>query len=284
MLTFLILLRAVLRLLACGLLLSGGALCVALLFPWLGYPARAYIKRRWSQLLVASLGVGIVSDAEPATSIPAGLVVANHVSFLDIFVINAIVPVTFVSKSEVERWPLIGWLTARTDNLFIERGRRQAAHLTRQRMAELLSAGRRLVIFPEGTTTVGTHVLPFHAALLQSAVDSKVPVVCLALAFRTAEGAATTAPAYVDADTLWDCLWRIVCSDGLVACIVPAGSLPAGATDRRELARLAHRRVSHALDRAGSAGSNVVVIPEQSACHDWIEECETSNEPDRRTT
>lgn len=279
MLSFLILWRASVRLLACGLLLLGGALCVAFLFPWLRYPARARIKRRWSQLLVAALGVDIVQDAAVRTSIPPGLVVANHVSFLDIFVINAVMPVTFVAKSEVAGWPVIGWLTARTDNLFIERGRMQAAHLTRQRMTAMLDTGRRLVIFPEGTTTTGAAVLPFHAALLQSAIDSRVPVACLALAYRTAAGEATAAPAYVAADSLWDCLWRIACSEGLVARLAPAGVLEAG-TDRRALAQLAHARVSRAL---AGIGRNAHVTGEQSPCHGGQEECDASTEPTRRT-
>lgn len=280
MLSFLILLRAVFRLLACGLLLLGGALCVAFVFPWLQYSTRARIKRRWSQLLVAALGIDIASDAAAGTNIPHGLVVANHVSFLDIFVINAVMPVSFVAKSEVAGWPLIGWLTRHTDNLFLERGRVQAAHLARQRMAELLAAGRRLVIFPEGTTTMGAAVLPFHAALLQSAIDSEVPVVCLALAYRTATGEATNAPAYVDADSLWDCLWRIVCSDGLVARLAPAGVLRAG-TDRRVLAHRAHTCVSGAL---AGIGCNAHVTEEQLACHDGQEECHASTESTRRTT
>lgn len=280
MLSILILLRAALRLLACGLLLQGGALFVALVLPWLRYPAHARIKRRWSQLLVAALGVDIVMDAGAGANIPAGLVVANHVSFLDIFVINAVVPAGFVAKSEVARWPLIGWLTARTGNLFIERGRGQAAQRTRARMAERLAGGQRLVIFPEGTTTTGAAVLPFHAALLQSAIDSQVPVVCLALAYRNAEGGATSIPAYVDADNLWDCLWRIACSEGLVARLAPAGVLEAGA-DRRTLARLAHEHVSIALT---GIDRNVHVTGEQSPCHDEAEECDASTEPTRRTT
>lgn len=280
MLSFLILLRATLRLLACGLLLLGGALCAGLVLPWLRYPARTSIKRRWSQLLVAALGVDIVMDAGAGAKIPAGLVVANHVSFLDIFVINAVVPVSFVAKSEVARWPLIGWLTARTDNLFIERGRGQAAQRTRKHMAERLAHGRRLALFPEGTTTPGAAVLPFHAALLQSAIDSQVPVVCLALAYRTPQGEATTAPAYVDADSLWDCLWRIACSDGLVARLAPAGVLEAG-VDRRALAHQAHACVSRAL---AGCGRNAHVTGEQSSCHDEAEECGASTEPTRRTT
>lgn len=280
MLSFLILLRAVLRLLACGLLLSGGALIVALFFPWLRHPLRTRIKRRWSRLLVAALGVRIESDPGGLAHVPAGLLVANHVSFLDIFVIDAVLPVVFVAKSEVARWPLIGWLTARTGNLFIERGQRQAAHLTCRRMAAELAAGRRLAIFPEGTTTTGTTVLPFHAALLQSAVDSQVPVACLALAYRTAEGEATAVPAYVDADSLWDCLWRIVCSDGLIVRVVPAGILDARGAERRELARRAHAQVSRGL---AGIDCNVDVTGGQSACHVGDEEWEVSDEPDRRT-
>ncbi len=242
-------LRAAFRLALVGMLLLGGAVCVAFLFPWLGADTRARIKQRWSAALLRALGVALRPDGEYAHDWPAGLVVANHISFLDIFVINALMKTVFVAKSDVAAWPVIGWLTASTGNLFIERGSRRAAHAIQQRMTDELAAGRRLVIFPEGTSTPGENVLPFHAALLESAIASGAPVICLGLAYQDDAGRMTTAPAYVGDDSLWACLKRIVTSDGIVARVSPASYLASTTTDRRHLAHQAHQRVAAAVTR-----------------------------------
>lgn len=279
MLPVLVLLRAGKRLLFVALLLLAGALCVALLFPWLRQGARARIKLRWSAGLLSALCVDLPHDTAPIATLPQGLIVANHISFIDIFVINALVPVTFVAKSEVARWPLIGWLTARTDNLFIERGRRGAAQLTQQAMGAVLSDGRRLVLFPEGTTTRGDSVLPFHAALLQSAVDSEVPVSCVALGYRDAGGRMTATPAFVDEDTLWDCIWRIVCSDRVVAQVSVVAQLASVGSDRRHLAQQAHRCIARTVAAWYDPGQrNKDVTWRQSSCHWPAKECDVSTE------
>jgi 1-acyl-sn-glycerol-3-phosphate acyltransferase len=279
MLPVLVLLRAGKRLLFIALLLLAGALCVALLFPWLRQGTRARIKLRWSAGLLSALGVDLPHDTALIATLPQGLIVANHISFIDIFVINAMVPVTFVAKSEVARWPLIGWLTARTDNLFIERGRRGAAHLTQQAMGAVLSDGRRLVLFPEGTTTRGDSVLPFHAALLQSAVDSAVPVSCVALGYRDARCRMTTTPAFVGEDTLWDCIWRIVSSDGVVAQVSVAAQLAGAGSDRRHLAHQAHRCIARTVAAwYDPAQRNKDVTWQQSSCHWPAKECDVSTE------
>lgn len=127
--------------------------------------------------------------------IRSGLLVANHVSFVDIFAINALIPCGFVAKSDVAGWPSIGWLSRRNDTVFIERGKPKAAHLTRQRMLEVLAAERRLAVFPEGTvTTTGDRVLPFHGALFQGAIDSATPVHCLVIEHVDSDGSRTDAP------------------------------------------------------------------------------------------
>jgi len=279
MLPVLVMLRAGKRLLFVALLLLAGALCVALIFPLLRQAARARIKLRWSAALLSALGVALPRDTASVATLPQGLIVANHISFIDIFVINALVPVTFVAKSEVARWPLIGWLTARTDNLFIERGRRGAAQLTQQAMRVVLASGQRLVLFPEGTTTRGDSVLPFHAALLQSAVDSAVPVSCIALGYRDAGGRMTTTPAFVDEDTLWDCIWRIVSSDGVVVQLSVVTQLASAGSDRRHLAQQAHRCIARTVAAwHDSAQCNTDVTWQQSSCHRPAKECDVSTE------
>lgn len=245
-------LLARLRLLLIGLHLVHGALQAGLLFRVLGTGSRQWLKRRWSQQLLALLGIRVESVGDLAR-IEGGLLVGNHISFLDIFVINALLPSAFVAKSDVAQWPLIGWLARHADTVFIERGSRKAAHVTRQQMLTDLGAGRRLAIFPEGTTTSGDRVLPFHAALFQSAIDAAVPVHALALSYRSRDGAPSTAPAYIDEISLIGCLISVLGAGGLVARVEPAASFVPPLPDRRHLAHHAHQAVATALAHAPNA-------------------------------
>lgn len=237
-----------LRLLLIGFHLLFGALQVALLFRFADAARRQRLKRCWSRQLLVLLGIRIDAASRDLAGIEAGLLVANHISFIDIFVINALLPSAFVAKSDLLRWPLIGWLSRHSDTVFIERGSRKAAHLTQRHLRRALDAGERLAIFPEGTTTAGDKLLPFHAALFQGAIDAKVPVHALALSYRQPGGARSEVPAYVGDDSLLDCLKSILRTHGVVARITLVTSFTPPLPERRQLARHAHHAIAAALD------------------------------------
>ncbi|MCF8149754.1 MAG: 1-acyl-sn-glycerol-3-phosphate acyltransferase [Burkholderiaceae bacterium] len=235
------------RLLLIGLHLLFGALQVALLFRFSDAARRQHLKRCWSRQLLDLLGIRVDAAGSDLAAIEAGLLVANHISFIDIFVINALLPSAFVAKSDLLKWPLIGWLSRHSDTVFIERGSRKAAHLTQRHLRRALDAGGRLAVFPEGTTTAGDRLLPFHAALFQGAIDAKVPVHALALSYRQPGGARSEAPAYVGDDSLLDCLRRVLRARGLVARITLVTSFTPPLPERRQLARHAHHVIAAAL-------------------------------------
>ena len=242
-------LRSGLRLLLIGLHLAQGAVQAGLLFPLAGDTGRRRLTRAWSRQLLALLGIRVDGGGELA-GIEGGLLAANHISFIDIFVINALLPSTFVAKSDVRQWPLIGWLCQRAGTVFIERGNRKAAHQAHGQMLEALAAGQRLAIFPEGTTTAGDRLLPFHAALFQSAIDAAVPVHVIALSYVGADGTRSAAPAYIDEISLLDCLVAVLEAGGLVARIELASAYAPPLADRRHLAHCAHQAVAAALGDA----------------------------------
>jgi 1-acyl-sn-glycerol-3-phosphate acyltransferase len=239
-------LRSGLRLLLIGLHLAQGAVQAGLLFPLAGDTGRRRLTRAWSRQLLALLGIRVDGGGELA-GIEGGLLAGNHISFIDIFVINALLPSAFVAKSDVRHWPLIGWLCQRAGTVFIERGSRKAAHQAHGQMRAALAAGQRLAIFPEGTTTAGDRLLPFHAALFQSAIDAAVPVHVIALSYIGADGARSAAPAYIDEISLLDCLVAVLDAGGLVARIELAARYAPPLADRRHLAHCAHQVVAAAL-------------------------------------
>ncbi|MDK3072687.1 lysophospholipid acyltransferase family protein [Sedimentitalea sp. JM2-8] len=111
------------------------------------------------------LGMGFSATGTLMTQ--PGAVVANHVSWLDIFALNARKRIYFVSKSEVAGWPGIGWLARATGTVFIERNPARAREQTEAFEARLF-AGHKLLFFPEGTSTDGLRVLPFKTTLFQA--------------------------------------------------------------------------------------------------------------------
>jgi 1-acyl-sn-glycerol-3-phosphate acyltransferase len=246
-------LSSALRLIRVGLHLLSGGLQVGLLFPVAGRRWRDALKRRWSRQLLQLLLIEIEAADPALLGIEKGLLVANHVSFIDIFAINALLPSGFVAKSDVAGWPLIGWMSRHNDTVFIERGSRKAAHQTQQQMLSVLASGQRLAIFPEGTTTAGDGVLPFHGALFQGAIDAAVPVSVLAIEYIDGNGSPTAAPAYIDDIDLLDCLVNIISCGGIRVRITLAARFLPPLQDRRHLAHQAHQAVAAALRTRGSS-------------------------------
>ncbi len=224
-------------------------LMIASTFPLLSRSIQRRILRRWSAELLKILNVRIELPAQSAMhALQSGIFVTNHISWLDVFVLNAVLPMRFVAKSEVRDWPLIGWLCARAQTLFIERGKaRDAARINKQ-IVDLLQCGECLAVFPEGTTTDGIHVGAFHASLLQPAVDAGAQVHPVAIRYQDAQGAHSTAAAYIDDLSFAASLWNIMSCKSLHVRILSTPTLNAAGSDRRTLTRMAHHQIRSAVD------------------------------------
>ena len=216
--------------------IAHGLFTVLWVFPRLT-PAQQQLRVQvWSMGLLQRLAVQLVVRGQPVANGPA-LLVANHISWLDISALHAARYCRFVSKADVKAWPLIGALATGAGTLFIERESRRDAMRVVHHMSERLSAGEVLAVFPEGTTSDGTHLLPFHANLIQAAVASDTPVQPIALRFiDRASGRVSLAPCYIDDDTLVGSVWRTLCTPG-IAVVLTFGELQfANGRSRREWA------------------------------------------------
>ena len=217
-----IVLRAT-RLFTLSLLLTSGVLTSCCLLPFFSDDRRKNIRATWSALLVRVMGIRIEADMRHADS--GSLIVANHISWIDIFVINAIRPSCFVAKEEIKRWPVFGWLASQHDTLFIQRGSALQARLANERIASLLGKGKTVVIFPEGTTTDGQAVLPFRPALLQSALDASRPIVPTSISYWEPDGQISLAPRYDGNVSFYDCLKAVISRRRLVARLTTKAAL-----------------------------------------------------------
>ncbi|MFD9391935.1 lysophospholipid acyltransferase family protein [Streptomyces sp. NPDC060000] len=227
--------RAVLRLMTVVVLVAAGVV----LAPLSGrLPARTV--RWWSRSVVRAAGVRVRTTGASAPTGTGLLLVANHISWLDIPLLAAVRPARMLAKDEIRRWPVAGALVARGGVLFIDRDRLRALPATVARIADALRAGQAVAVFPEGSTWCGRAQGHFRRAVFQAALDAGVPVQPVHIRYRDRDGAAGTAAAFVGDDPLLVSLWRVVSARGLMAEVEVRPVLAPGShPDRRTLAAAA---------------------------------------------
>lgn len=214
-----------------------GWLTICLLFPRWSQQRRDATVQAWAQRMLRILGIPLHVQGQAPARGPL-LMVANHLSWLDILVMHAARHCRFVSKSDVKRWPLIGTLATGAGTLYIEREKRRDAMRVVHHMAESLKAGDIVAVFPEGTTSDGKQLLPFHANLMQAAISADAPVLPVALRFldqRT--GRDSEGPLYLGDDTLVGSLWRTLAGRPFVAHVRFGEPQVAQGRDRRAWAQ-----------------------------------------------
>lgn len=230
-------LRAGWRLVRLGGHLMGGLLTLRWRFPRWSDAQKQDEIQAWALAALGLLAIDLKVHGQPRAH-GAVLRVSNHISWLDILVLLAASPSRFVAKAEVRHWPLMGKLATHVGTLFISRASPRDALRVVHQMAAHLKAGEVLTIFPEGTTSNGRQVLPFHANLFQAAVSANAPVQALALRFvDQASGQPSLAPVYIDDDTLLQSMWRTARHPGLRAEVRFGEVQPPNGRDRRALAQ-----------------------------------------------
>lgn len=229
-------------------LLQGLATC-ALVFPLTDAAARQAHVKRWSMKLIALCRVRLeVIHDHGAQTAPRALIVANHVSWLDIFVINTLHPCRFVAKSDIRDWPLIGWLCEKTGTIFISRGRVRDVRRIYQGLVASLHAGEHVAFFPEGTTAAQGTLLPFHANLFEAAIEAEVPVQPYALRYVDAQNRLHPAVGFIGDMTFAQSMLAILNGRPIFAQLMLLPAIETGkASHRRELADAAHAAISRAL-------------------------------------
>jgi 1-acyl-sn-glycerol-3-phosphate acyltransferase len=236
-------------LLACWKLLRaivhmvGGWWTIRFGFAELSQPERDARVQQWAERMLAIMGIRLEVQGTPPAAGPA-LLVCNHLSWLDIVAIHAARHVRFVSKAGVHHWPVIGLLAVGAGTLFIERESRRDALRVVHHMAEALRNGDLIAVFPEGTTSDGRGVLPFHANLLQAALVAEAPVLPAALRFvDDATGETSQAPRYIDDDSLFGSLWNVLAAPPLRAIVRFGEPQSPEGRDRRAWAQSLHADV-----------------------------------------
>jgi 1-acyl-sn-glycerol-3-phosphate acyltransferase len=248
-------LRVAVRLPAMIFLLLLGLFILLVLFPRWDYSRQRLMIKRWSAWLLASVGVipqELRLAGAPTLSTVSGpiLLAANHVSWLDIFVINAIQPAHFVAKSDIRSWPLVGLLCDRSGTIFVERTRRTAVREVLQVMADRLTQQGIVAVFPEGTTGDMYSLKPFHSNFLQAAVTSKASILPLGIAYKNTEGKLAEAVQFIGETTFVASAIKVMSQPKIVANLIITQTIVFSDQTRHELCAATEQKISQALDAA----------------------------------
>lgn len=200
------------------------------------------VKRWWLSRIIRILGGNVQVTGTPATS--STLLVANHISWLDIPLLGGISSVRFLSKDEVRRWPVVGWLATKAGTLFIERGKKGGAQAAVATIRSALEDGAVAVVFPEGTTSDGKQLLPFHARMFASVDETDLTIQPVAIRYLDRAGKPSETAPYIDDMSLWDNLMGLLGGQDLRIEVNYLPPVSANSGSRRELAKHCEQAIS----------------------------------------
>ncbi len=200
-----------------------GLIIAGVIYPTLGLVCAAgsakqkrdWLKKIWLRYFNLIVGLQVIKEGEPLDK--TTFLVSNHVSWLDIIVLGRFFPAYFVAKSDILGWPVIGYLAKQGGTIFIRRGDKQQVMATAEKMVWLIKQNSTVVAFPEGTTTKGDEVLPFHASLFQPAILTKTNIQPVALHYL---GEAKDQAPFIGDDAFIPHLLRILAMDKIEVRVV----------------------------------------------------------------
>jgi 1-acyl-sn-glycerol-3-phosphate acyltransferase len=227
-----------------------GVCTLSFIFPFLNRENKDKKIQKWSKRLLDIFNIElVVQDAVLLGSAPH-LIASNHISWLDIHVINAFKPICFVAKSEVASWPIFGWMAKQLGTVFIRRDNARHARLVVAQMADVLKT-QSICIFPEGTSTIGSTVLPFKPNLFESAIVAQAPVYPIAIHYISKiTGVRSESPAFVGEMGLLESMSQIIENRSLIAKITILPACFSGVSlnvDRKELASTCQEAIAKTL-------------------------------------
>ena len=236
------------RLLRLAAHLCVGLIKCGLLFPFLDHVGRERRIQRWSAQLIAICGVSLqVNHTAQAEPVSPALIICNHISWLDIFVINSVHACRFVAKSDIRDWPLIGWLCDKSGTIFIARGKQRDVRRIYAGLVRSIHDGERVAFFPEGTTAPQGKVLPFHANLFEAAIEAQVPVQAYAIRYRDAAGNYHPAADFIGEMSFAESVLMILRHPAMHAELIRLPAVSSAGAHRRELAVTMRAKIAQAL-------------------------------------
>lgn len=168
----------------------------------------SHVVRNWNRGVAAIMGLRVRVEGE-LPAVDGGLVVSNHLSYLDIIAHGAVLPIRYAAKSEIAGWPLLGWYLGLSRPVWVRRQSKQASQRTLEEFAETMKAGMNLIVYPEGTSTDGkSGILPFKSTAFEAAIMGNAPIIPVLISYKEVEGRQT--PCWYGDMTLVPHVWQML--------------------------------------------------------------------------
>ena len=227
---------------------AAAALLLRLAFPRISADRRRALIRWWSGKLLRILDVSArVRGAVPGAEQPGVMIAANHVSWLDIFLISSARATRFIAKSEIRDWPGAGWIADKGGTIFIRRDQWRDTARINEKVHAALEAGDCVGLFPEGITTEGDTLLKFHSSLFASAVANRARVHPAAIRYETREGGPCREMSFAGDRSFMESLALIIRQKGVIATVTFAEPIDTSGATRRDVSHAARERVATLL-------------------------------------
>jgi len=218
----------------------------AFIFPFISTAGRDRRIKQWSAALLGILQVEVDIRNEAGANTQA-LIVSNHISWLDIFVINSLQPCRFVAKADIRSWPALGWLCEKSGTIFIARGKQREVRRVYEGLVTSIRAGERIAFFPEGTTAAQGTLLPFHPNLFEAAIEAGVPVQPYALRYLDEQGNLHAAADFIGDMTFVDSMLLIMKTRKMTAQLILLPTIETTGAHRRDLSLQARQAIADKL-------------------------------------
>lgn len=237
------------RLLVLMLHMVIGLLICGVFFPLSKVGTHEILIRWWSARLLTICRVELkFIDCSDGTVAQRALIVSNHVSWLDIFVMNAQQPCYFVAKADIRSWPIIGWFSQKAGTIFLERGKQREVRRIYEGLVHQIHDGKRIAFFPEGTTAPQGTVLAFHANLFEAAIEAQVPVEPFSIRYLDASGKLHSAVDFIGEMTIVESMQAILKGGKITAELRQLRTINTINAHRREVAQEARLAVARSLN------------------------------------
>ena len=224
-----------------------GIICI-FFFPIINRASRKSLIKSWSSYLLKIFNINLIvnHDLKKILAKKNYLIVSNHISWLDIFVINTAHPVTFVAKQSISEWPILNWLVKASETIFIDRKKISKIKETTKEIEDYLENKGSICIFPEGTSSDGSQLLNFKSNLLQTSINKNVSVIPIAIQYFHNQNFCS-APAYCGDLSLLDSVINLIKIKNIDAKLTILPELK-GISDRKTLAVKAYSAIKNVIN------------------------------------
>ncbi len=226
-----------------------GILIIAVSWPFSEEKTRTTLTKWWCRRLLKCFNIRVISFGElPAVNASNNMFLCNHVSWADIYALNSVLPLQFIAKSDINHWPILGYLVRKSGTIFINRSSRKDTSRIVETTTKRLLAGANVGFFPEGTTTDGTTLAPFKSSIVQAAINAKAKLHPVAIRYPLATGDINTAMAYAGETTLAESMMNVLRQKEPMVELHYLMPIDAQSDNRQQLTQLAFEGIAKALN------------------------------------